>query len=49
MSDHIRLLAGSAAFDDVEIGYYKNFASKINKDSIFSDSERHISTVGVFR
>jgi len=37
---------GDASFKGIEIGYFKNFGSKISKDSMLSDSEKHIGTIG---
>jgi len=46
MFTNMSLQMGSTSFNGIEIGYFKNFGSKINKDSILSKTERHIGTIG---
>jgi hypothetical protein len=46
MFTHMELKTGTTSFKDIEIGYFKNFGSKINKDSILSKTEKHIGTIG---
>ena len=42
----ISLQMGTTSFKGIEVGYFKNFGSKISKDSIGSASEKHIGTIG---
>ncbi|MBB6273837.1 hypothetical protein HDF26_004310 [Pedobacter cryoconitis] len=46
MFTNMVLQMGTTSFNDIEIGYFKKFGRKINKDSIFSDTEKHIGTIG---
>jgi len=40
------LQMGTASFKDLDIGYFKNFGSTLNKDALQSDAEKHIGTIG---
>lgn len=40
------LQMGTTSFKGIEIGYFKNFGGKINRDSILSGTEKHIGTIG---
>ncbi len=42
----ISLQMGATSFKGIEVGYFKNFGGKINKDSILSGTEKHIGTIG---
>jgi hypothetical protein len=46
MFSNIDLKAGSTIFSAADIGYYKNFGSKISEESMRSDTEKHIGTIG---
>ncbi|RZJ82804.1 MAG: hypothetical protein EOO20_23940 [Chryseobacterium sp.] len=46
MFTNITLKAGSTTFNGIEIGYYKNFGNKISQESMLSDTEKHIGTIG---
>lgn len=43
---NMALQMGPVSFMDIEIGYFKNFGSKIDKDSIHSGTAKHIGTIG---
>lgn len=46
MFTNMSLQMGTTSFKGIEIGYFKNFGVKINKDSILSKTEKHIGTIG---
>jgi hypothetical protein len=40
------LKMGSTSFKGIEIGYFKNFGTKMNQDTVRSNTEKHIGTIG---
>lgn len=46
MFSNMVLQMGTTSFKGIDIGYFKNFGSKINQDSILSSTEKHIGTIG---
>lgn len=46
MFTNISLQMGATSFKGIDVGYFKNFGSKINQDSILSTTEQHIGTIG---
>jgi hypothetical protein len=46
MFTNMELRMGAVAFKNIEIGYFQNFGSKIEQDSLFSNTEKHIGTIG---
>ena len=46
MFSNMELKMGPTSFKGIDIGYFKNYGGKINQDSILSDTEKHIGTIG---
>lgn len=46
MFTNIALRLGTTSFNSIEVGYFKGFGGKIAKDSMFSNTEKHIGTIG---
>ena len=40
------LKMGSATYKNIDIGYFENYGSQIDQDSIFTNTEKHIGTIG---
>ncbi|RHJ95357.1 hypothetical protein DW095_02775 [Bacteroides sp. AM07-16] len=51
MFNDITLQMGSVKFTGIDIGYYNNFGEKISKDSLLSETPKHIGTIAsdIFR
>ncbi len=46
MFANMQLKMGTAIFKNTDVGYFENFGSSIDKDSILSKTEKHIGTIG---
>ncbi|WP_299286896.1 hypothetical protein [uncultured Mucilaginibacter sp.] len=46
MFTNMNLKMSTTSFKDINVGYFENFGSKINQDSILTNSEKHIGTIG---
>lgn len=46
MFTNMELKMGPTSFKGIAIGYFKNYGGKINQDSILSNTEKHIGTIG---
>lgn len=46
MFTNISLKMGTTTFRNIDVGYFENFGSTIDKDSIHSTTEKHIGTIG---
>lgn len=43
---NMELKMGPTSFKGIDIGYFKNFGSKMNKDSSMSNTVKHLGTIG---
>jgi hypothetical protein len=46
MFTNMELKMGPTTFKNIDIGYFENFGHSIDKDSISSNTEKHIGTIG---